>query len=108
MTNIITVKIDVTLIDKSRLFVGTKKKNRNDVFPKYLDLILIPTKPTQYGDWRDEQTHIACQSTTKDERDAGQRGEIIGNAIERTGHDRRAPAAPPPVESDSPKDSDND
>jgi len=94
MPNILTAKIDVTLISKARLFTG-KNKNRKDVFPQYLDLVLIPTKPTQYGDQRDEQTHMVCQSVTKQERDAGIKGEILGNAVEKIGErDRRAPPAP--------------
>jgi len=94
MPNIITVKVDVTLIDKKRLFQG-RKKNRKDVLPQYLDLVLIPTNPTSYGDQRDEQTHMVCQSVTRQERDAGIKGEILGNACEKVGQrDRRAPPTP--------------
>jgi hypothetical protein len=97
MPNIITCKLDVTLIDKKRLFQG-RKKNRKDVLPQYLDLVLIPTRPTQYGDQRDEQTHMVLQSVTKEERDKGIKGEILGNAVERIGErDRRAPAAAEPT-----------
>lgn len=98
MPNILTVRVDVTLINKKRLFPG-KKKNRKDLMPQYLDLVLIPTKPTNYGDWRDEQTHMVCESVSKDERTAGVKGEILGNAIEKIGErDRRAPAAPTPMQ----------
>lgn len=103
MPNIITLKIDVTLIDKSKLFKG-RKKNKKNVEPQYLDLVLIPTKQSNYGDNRDEQTHMVCQSVTKAERDAGVKGEILGNAVEKVGdRDRRPPAAAPankPVEPD--------
>lgn len=109
MPNVITARIDVTLIDKERLFIGTKKKNKKDKFPQYLDIVLMPTKQTNYGDWRDEQTHMVVQSVTKEERDQNIRGEILGNAVERTGRDRRPPpAAPvPPVAGDEPPESDD-
>lgn len=94
MSNILTVRIDFTLITKSRLFPG-KKKNRKDLMPQYLDLVLIPTKQTQFGDWRDEQTHMVCESVSKAEREAGVKGEILGNAIEKTDRDRRPPASAP-------------
>lgn len=95
MPNIITARIDVTLINKKRLFQG-KKKNRKDILPQYLDVVMIPTKQTQFGDWRDEQTHMVCESVSKDERTAGVKGEILGNAIEKVGErDRRAPTTAP-------------
>lgn len=94
MSNIVTIRVDVTLIEKSRLFPG-KKKNKKNLMPQYLDLVLIPTKPSNFGDWRDEQTHLVKQSISKEEREAGVRGEIIGNATEKVGdRDRREPAAP--------------
>jgi len=78
MSNIIRVKIDVTKINKTRLFKG---KNGT-----YLELVLIPkTTETNFGDSRDEQTHMVCQSVTKEERAAGKRGEILGNAVELSG-----------------------
>lgn len=77
MPNILTVKLDVTLIDKARLFTGKQAKDGH--VPKYLDLVLIPRKEAgQYGD-----THLVKQSVTKDERMAGIELPIIGNATER-------------------------
>lgn len=77
MPNTITVKLDVTLIDKARLFTG--KTNAKGHTPKYLDLVLIPRKETgQYGD-----THIVKQSISKAEREAKVELPIIGNATER-------------------------
>jgi hypothetical protein len=85
MSNIITVKIDVTLLDKGRLFTG--KQQQNGHVPKYADLVLIPRREVgQYGD-----THIVKQSVTKAEREAQVELPIIGNATERGGN---APAAP--------------
>lgn len=109
MSNLITISIDVCLIDKTKLRPG-KKKNRQDKIPQYLDLVLIPTKPTQYNDMRDKQTHMVCQSVTKEERESGVRGEILGNAIEMVGNrDRRPPATENnSAETAEPQSSDDD
>lgn len=75
--NITTVKIDVTQIDKSRLFEG-KPKGSGEI-PKYLKLVLIPRKEAgKYG-----ETHIVKQDSTKEEREAGKELPIIGSATER-------------------------
>lgn len=65
---IIAAKIDVTKIDKSRLFQG---KNG----AKYLDVILIESKESRYGD-----NFMVTQAVTQEERKAGTRGAILGNA----------------------------
>lgn len=67
MSDKILLKIDVTKIDKDRLYQGKKGK--------YLDAILIPTPDSQY-----DQDFMICQSVSKEEREAGTRGPIIGNA----------------------------
>ena len=67
MSNVITCKVDVLKINKDRLFKGKKGT--------YLDLVLIPTPDSQYGD-----DYMVVQGVTKEERDAGQRGDILGNA----------------------------
>jgi hypothetical protein len=66
MAKIISVKINVTKIDKLRLFKG---KNGT-----YLDCALIPSSNDQYGN-----DFMVVQNVTKEERAAGKRGEIIGN-----------------------------
>ena len=83
MSNVITARIDVTQIDKSRLYQGKKGK--------YLDIVLIPTPNAKY-----EQTHMVVQSVSKEERDQEIKGNILGNAkeIER-GH--RSYDEPPPA-----------
>ena len=53
----ISLKIDVTKIDKSRLFVGKKGT--------YLDVILIETPNSPYSDY------MAKQNVTKEEREQG-------------------------------------
>lgn len=92
MGNIINVKIDVSLIDKARLFTG--KTRADGHAPKYLDLVLVPRREVgQYGD-----THIVKQGVTKEEREAGVEMPILGNATERGAPKAPAAAAqkPPP------------
>jgi hypothetical protein len=65
MPDLITVKIDVSKIDKAKLFKGAKAT--------YLDLVLIP-KESKYGD-----DYMVVQGLPKAERDAGAKGAILGN-----------------------------
>lgn len=64
----VAVKIDVTKIDKSRLYEGKKGV--------YLDAILLFNKDgqSQYGD-----DGFIVQDLPKEARDAGEKGGIIGN-----------------------------
>ncbi len=104
----ITAKIDVTKIDKSRLFKG--KPGKDGKCPMYLDLALIETKQTNFGDWRDDQTHMIVQSVSKEERLKGIKGPILGNACDRSA--RRTNDQPPadpdaPAETASPIEDDD-
>jgi len=64
----ITVKLDVTKIDKTALFKGKSGT--------YLDLAIWPNKDgVRYG-----QTHYVVQQLSKERRDKGERGPIVGNA----------------------------
>ena len=63
----ITIRIDVTKIDKSRLFKGEKGT--------YLDMILIETPGNKYGN-----DYLCKQQITKEEREAGVEASILGNA----------------------------
>jgi hypothetical protein len=63
----IAVKIDVTKIDKSHLFEG---KNG----AKYLDVILIETPDNRFGNH-----YMAAQSVSKEARESGVKGPILGN-----------------------------
>ena len=87
MANIITLKLDVKKLEKSRFFAGKPDKDGHE--PLWCDLVLIPRKEIgRYGD-----THFIKQSKKKDEEvDL----PIIGNATER-GHQQpqRAPAPAP-------------
>ncbi len=74
MPNLITAKIDVRKLDKSRFFQG--KPDRDGHAPIYADLVLIPRREIgKFGD-----THIVKQSKKKDEEIDM---PIIGNANER-------------------------
>jgi hypothetical protein len=67
MQNKIALKIDVTKIDKTRLYEGKKGV--------YLDALLMPNKTeSQFGD-----DGFIVQSISKEAREAGERGPIIGN-----------------------------
>ena len=69
----LTLKIDVTKIDKNRLFIG--KTRPDGTTPKYLDLVVFPMNtPSQYGD-----TCIVKQQCSKEERLAKLEMPIIGN-----------------------------
>ena len=62
----ITVKIDVTKIDKNLLFKGAKGT--------YLDVVLFETPDDKFGnDYR------VVQGATKEARAAGVKGAILGN-----------------------------
>jgi hypothetical protein len=69
MSTPITLKINVSRIDKKHLYAG---KNGT-----YLDVVIFPNRngTDQYGN-----THTVFQSIPKEARDAGERGPIIGNA----------------------------
>ena len=61
----ISISFDVTKIDKERLFKGKKGT--------YLDVVLIDTPNSEYGDY------MAVQSVSKEERENGIKGNILGN-----------------------------
>ena len=61
----ISISINVSLIDKERLFQGKKGQ--------YLDAVLIETPNSEYGDY------MVVESISKEEREAGSKGTILGN-----------------------------
>lgn len=63
---VINLKIDVTKITKDKLFKGEKGT--------YLNATLVPTPDSQYGDY------MIVEDTSKEEREAGTKGVILGNA----------------------------
>lgn len=79
----IKLKVNVTRVLKEHLYAG---KNG-----KYLDLVAWPNKNgiDQYGN-----THFVCQEISREARDRGEKGPIIGNLslpVENTPR----PAPPP-------------
>lgn len=85
MAKTIAIKIDVTKIEKQRLFPG--KNGR-----KYLDAVLfLEDQPDQYG-----QSGMIVQSVSKEERQAGVKGPILGN-VKVIG--QQAPSQPKQTES---------
>ena len=89
-STLVAIKIDVTKIDKSRYYIG---KNG----AKYLDAtVFINDEEGQYGDHG-----MITQSVSKEEREAGVKGNILGN-VKKLGEfgNNSAPApAPAPVAS---------
>lgn len=68
MATNLQLKIDVKKIDKAKLFVGEKGT--------YLDAsIIMNDEPDQYGN-----CGMIVQNATKEEREAGKKGAILGNA----------------------------
>jgi len=67
----ITLSIDVTLLDKSRFKRHTRKNGNQAIFA---ELILIDTPNGEYGDY------MVKQSVTKQERENGVNLPILGNA----------------------------
>jgi hypothetical protein len=76
----ITGSIDVSKIDKSKLVEG---KNG----AKYLNIALIDTPNSEYGN-----SHMIVQSLPKEEREAGAKGEILGNTKDWSAGNDSAPA----------------
>ena len=72
MRKTISLKIDVTKIDKERLYQGKKGV--------YLDAILMfDTEKDKY-----DNNGMIVQSVSKEEREAGTQGNILGNAKDLT------------------------
>ena len=91
MSKLIAIKIDVTKYDKARLYQGAKGT--------YLDAtVFLSDEQGQYGD-----NGMITQSVSKEEREAGVKGNILGN-VKILGEfgDNNPAAAPAPaaVESD--------
>jgi hypothetical protein len=97
---LVTLKIDVTKVDKARLFKGSKGT--------YLDCqVFLEDEQDQYGN-----NGMITQAVSKEERQSGVKGAILGNAKivweedrptyngGQTTDQRRAPAQYAPFEDD--------
>ena len=97
MSNITTtlrIKIDVTKIDKKRLYVGKKGT--------YLEAtILLRDEEDQHGNHG-----MVIESVSKEEREAGKDGTILGNVTGRW--DRGASKPQPSASKPAPADDDDD
>lgn len=78
----ISGKIDVTKLDKSKFFKGKKGI--------YADIVLIDTPNGEYGDF------VIVQGVSKEEREAGVKGAILGNAKVFGGKPAEKPATQRP------------
>jgi len=87
----ISISIDVSKIKKEKLYKGAKGL--------YLDAVLIETPDNQYGN-----DYMVVQSVSKEEREQGIRGEILGNAKIIVKRDN----APPPEDNISTEGSNKD
>jgi hypothetical protein len=78
----IIAKINVLAIDKARLFKGEKGT--------YLDILLIETPNDKYGN-----DYMVVQSVSKEEREKGIKGNLLGNGkmVVKKGTPTPAPAA---------------
>ncbi len=95
----ITASIDVTKIDKNKIVVGKKGG-------KYINLVLIENRNgvDKYGN-----DGFIAQETTKEERNAGKRGAILGNYRLKSPNGGAAPARPSKQDSEEkPTDDDDD
>jgi len=65
---VIVGSINLSKIDKNRLFVSEKTGD------KFLDVVIIETPNSEYNDY------MIVESISKEERDAGKKGTVVGNA----------------------------
>jgi hypothetical protein len=83
------IRIDLSKVDQTYVFAG---KNG----ARYLDVAILETKPSNFGDQRDESTHVVIQSLPKQERDGGKKGAILGNMKPFSSGKSTAPAVRQP------------
>jgi len=82
MAEILLLRLDVTKIDKARLYKGDKGT--------YLDcVVMLKDEPDNYGN-----IGMIVQSVSKEERQAGTKGAILGNAKKLNGGNSQPTAAP--------------
>jgi hypothetical protein len=80
---VINLKINIDLIEQARLYPGTKGR--------YLDAVLfLNDQPDQFGNHG-----MIVQQVSKEEKEAGVRGPILGNC-KLMGQKTNTEAAPPP------------
>lgn len=90
----IIAKLNVTKIDKTKLFKGLKGT--------YLDICIIETPNSEYGDY------MVVQDMGKAAREAGQKGPILGNGKTIGRGPQSAPEAKPSLPLPLPLPGEND
>lgn len=98
MPELITLSIDVTLLDKNRLKDFTRKNGKKAVF---CELVLIPTPNSEFGDY------VVKQSVTKEEREAKLEMPILGNGKVFTSKGGGRPSGGAPRPSTKPPEDDD-
>lgn len=79
MNMTISLSIDVTKLEKSRIVAG-KKPRPDGTVGKYVDLVCF-VDPTDAKEFNGKEYHgIVKQGSTKEERDSGLQLPILGNA----------------------------
>ncbi len=88
----IKFKLNCSKIDKTKLFKGEKGT--------YLDAVMIETPNSEYGDY------MIVQEVSKEERAAGVKGAILGNA--KIFEKRSGPGKPKTASAPKPEPPDDD
>jgi hypothetical protein len=78
-----TANINLSKVDKSKLFKSEKTG------AIYLDLVMIESPNNQYG-----QSHMIIQEVSKEDREKGIKGAILGNAKELVKQEQTTTSAP--------------
>ncbi len=86
----ISLKLNFDKIDQSKMFKGAKGR--------YLDLILMESRDSAYGD-----DYMVVQGLTKEDRDKGLKGAILGNGKILGQGNKPQPAARPAPARANPK-----
>ena len=86
MTSKISLTIDLTKINKSRIIERSYQDREGvTVNTKEYKLDIVPKKEPRLikeGDtWQMVETHFVAEATTKEERDSGYKGAILGSGI---------------------------
>ena len=85
------LNINLEKLEKEHFFKGAKGT--------YVDLTLIPSRDSQYGD-----SHFIVQDVGKEKRLAGIKGPIVGNAKPVGGPQQPAGQTTPPASKIAPED----
>jgi hypothetical protein len=91
----IKIKVDVTKLRKELFFKGAKGT--------YADLVLIETPDSQYGD-----DYRVVQDVSKEARERGEKGPIVGNGRNFGKTASKPPQKTPPPQRKPPVDPDLD